>query len=90
MLGPKCFRFSYHMSGWNVGRLDILLQVRRQQGDYLMWKKTGDQGNRWIEGGIGIGYTGEFQVENKNLEENCQKKRDLVLHSHRIILYRNH
>ena len=55
-----------------------------------MWKKTGDQGNRWIQGGIGIGYTGEFQVENKNLEENCQKKRDLVLHSHRIILYRNH
>ncbi|RMX61051.1 hypothetical protein pdam_00007566 [Pocillopora damicornis] len=62
MLGPKCFRFSYHMSGWNVGRLDILLQVRRQQGDYLMWKKTGDQGNRWIQGGIGIGYTGEFQI----------------------------
>ena len=55
-----------------------------------MWKKTGDQGNRWIQGGIGIGYTGEFQVENKNLEENCQKKRDLVLLSHRIILYRNH
>ena len=75
MLGPKCFRFSYHMSGQKVGKLDILLQVRRQQEDYLIWQKTGDQGNRWIQGSIGIGYTGEFQVENKNVRGNCQKNR---------------
>ena len=65
MLGPKCFRFLYHMSGRNIERLDILLQVRSQQGDNLIWQKIGDQGNKWMQGGIGIGYTGEFQVENK-------------------------
>ncbi|PFX15365.1 G-protein coupled receptor GRL101 [Stylophora pistillata] len=62
ILGPKCFGFSYHMSGRNIGRLDILLQVRGQQGYYLMWQKTGDQGNSWIQDSIGIGYTDEFQI----------------------------
>ena len=75
MLGPKCFRFSYHMSGRNIERLDILLQVRSQQGDNLIWQKIGDQGNKWIQDGIGIGYTGEFQVENKKGGWNCQKDR---------------
>ena len=30
-----------------------------------MAEKIGDQGNKWMQGGIGIGYTGEFQVENE-------------------------
>ena len=60
--GPKCFRFFYRMLGRDVGGLDVLLQVRGQQGDYLMWRKSGDQGNQWIKASVDIGYTDECQV----------------------------
>ena len=60
--GPKCFRFSYRLSGREVGRLDVFLQLREQQGDYLMWNKSGDQGSQWIKASVDIGYTDECQV----------------------------
>ena len=60
--GPKCFRFSYRLSGRDVGRLDVLLQLRGRQGNYLIWNKSGDQGSRWIKASVDIGYTDECQV----------------------------
>ena len=60
--GPKCFRFSYRLSGRDVGRLDVLLQPRGRQGNDLMWNKSGDQGSRWIKANVDIGYTDECQV----------------------------
>ena len=60
--GPKCLRFSYRLSGRHVGRLDVLLQVRGRQGDYLTWSKSGDQGSQWIMASVDIGYTDECQV----------------------------
>ena len=60
--GPKCFRFSYRLSGREVGGLDVFLQLRGQQGDYLMWNRSGDQGSQWIKASVDIGYTDECQV----------------------------
>ncbi|XP_022809605.1 MAM and LDL-receptor class A domain-containing protein 1-like [Stylophora pistillata] len=60
--GPKCFRFSYRLSGRDVGRLDILLQVRGQQGYYSMWQRSGDQGSQWIKASVDIGYSDECQI----------------------------
>ena len=60
--GPKCFRFSYRLSGRDVGRLDVLLQLRGRQGDYLMWNKSGDQGSQRIMASVDIGYTDDCQV----------------------------
>ena len=67
--GPKCLRFSYRLSGRHVGRLDVLLQVRGRQGDYLMWNKSGDQGSQWIMASVDIGYTDECQVHTLKRQE---------------------
>jgi len=60
--GPKCFRFYYHMYGSHMGNLDVFLQIRGQYGNYLMWQKSGEQGNQWREANIDLGYADEFQV----------------------------
>lgn len=60
--GPKCFRFYYHMYGSHIGKLGVLLQIRGPYGNYLMWQKSGQQGNQWREANIDIGYASEFQV----------------------------
>ena len=65
--GPKCFRFYYHMYGRHIGRLDVLLQIHGQPGNYLMWRRSGEQGNQWREANVDIGYAGEFQVRKPSL-----------------------
>ena len=65
--GPKCFRFYYHMSGRQIGRLDVLLQIRGYYSEYLMWRKSGEQGNQWRQANVEIGYSGEFQVRKTKL-----------------------
>ena len=60
--GPKCFRFYYHMHGSHIGKLGVLLQIRGPYGYYLIWQKSGQQGNQWREANIDIGYASEFQV----------------------------
>ena len=60
--GPKCLRFHYHIYGRHIGRLDVLLQLREQQSAYLMWQKSGEQGDQWMKASVDIGYSGECQV----------------------------
>ena len=60
--GPKCLRFYYYMNGSDIGNLDVLLWPREQQDNYLMWRKSGEQGSQWKKASVDVGYTGEFQV----------------------------
>ena len=60
--GPKCLRFYYYMHGSDIGNLDVLLWPREQQDNYLMWRKSGEQGDEWMKASVDVGYTGESQV----------------------------
>ena len=61
--GPKCLRFYYYMNGGgDIGNLDVLLWPREQQNNYLMWRRSGKQGNQWMKASVDVGYTGESQV----------------------------
>ena len=48
MAGKQCMRFKYHMHGEDVGSLSI---YRR---GFLVWKETGNHGNKWLEGQIDL------------------------------------
>lgn len=63
--GPKCFRFFYHMHGRHMGSLDVSFQRPEVPTNdmVMLWRRKGEQGNRWRNASIDIGYTGgEFQV----------------------------
>ena len=60
--GPKCLRFHYYMNGSDIGNLDVLLWLREQQDNYLMWRRSGEQGDQWMKASVDVGYTGESQV----------------------------
>ena len=60
--GPKCLRFYYYLHGSDIGNLDVLLWPREQQDNYLMWRRSGGQGDIWLKASVDVGYTGEFWV----------------------------
>ena len=40
-----CVKFWYHMHGSEIGNLSIYLKTN--QSETLVWRLSGDQGNRW-------------------------------------------
>ena len=65
--GPKCLRFYYYMHGSNIGNLDVLLWPREQQDNYLMWRGSGELGDKWMKASVDVGYTGESQVGREQM-----------------------
>ncbi|XP_020614679.1 MAM and LDL-receptor class A domain-containing protein 1-like [Orbicella faveolata] len=73
-----CVQFWYHMHGLHVGSLSIYL--KNNQSETLVWRLSGDQGNRWrfgqmalnstslytfvIEGTVGNGSRGDIAVDD--------------------------
>ena len=55
------------MYGSHIGNLDVFLQIRGLYGNYLMWQKSGEQGNQWREANVDLGYADEFQVRKPRL-----------------------
>lgn len=50
-----------------MGKLEVSLQLRKAQINDLikLWSRTGEQGNRWRNASIDIGYNGgEYQVRD--------------------------
>ncbi|XP_061660532.1 MAM and LDL-receptor class A domain-containing protein 1 [Syngnathoides biaculeatus] len=59
--GPHCtLVFWYHMGGFTVGSLQLLL--RRGNISHEVWSQTGNQGNKWRRGEVFLGLSRDFQV----------------------------
>ncbi|XP_054622204.1 MAM and LDL-receptor class A domain-containing protein 1 isoform X4 [Dunckerocampus dactyliophorus] len=59
--GPQCtLVFWYHMGGFTVGSLQLLL--RRGDVTHEVWSQTGNQGNKWRRGEVFLGLSRDFQV----------------------------
>ncbi|XP_067851819.1 IgGFc-binding protein-like [Heptranchias perlo] len=59
--GAQCLRFWYHMYG--VAR-SMALKVYLVEGGtpILMWSETGNKGNKWIAGEVGLHLSGNSQI----------------------------
>jgi len=55
------------MHGSNIGNLDVLLWPREQQDNYLMWRGSGELGDKWMKASVDVGYTGESQVGREQM-----------------------
>ena len=53
------------------------LQIREQLGAYLMWRKSGEQGDQWMKASVDIGYTGECQV-GRNIKAQFKETSDFI------------
>ncbi|XP_029005062.1 MAM and LDL-receptor class A domain-containing protein 1 isoform X2 [Betta splendens] len=59
--GPQCtLVFWYHMIGFTVGSLQVLLKYRNTTHE--VWSQAGNQGNRWRRGEVFLGLSSNFQV----------------------------
>uniref|UniRef100_A0AAQ5YMQ9 MAM domain-containing protein n=1 Tax=Amphiprion ocellaris TaxID=80972 RepID=A0AAQ5YMQ9_AMPOC len=59
--GPQCtLVFWYHMSGFTVGSLQVLLKHRNVTHE--VWSQAGNQGNKWKRGEVFLGLSNNFQV----------------------------
>ena len=65
--GPKCLRFYYYMNGSDIGNLDVLLWPQEQQGNYLIWRRSGEQDDVWLKASVDVGYTGESRVGREQM-----------------------
>ena len=50
------------MYGGGIENLDVFLWPREEQGNYLIWRVSGEQGDAWMKVGVDVGFTGESQV----------------------------
>ncbi|XP_010901050.2 MAM and LDL-receptor class A domain-containing protein 1 isoform X1 [Esox lucius] len=59
--GPQCtLGFWYHMSGFTVGTLQVLLKYGNISHE--VWSQTGNQGNKWRRGEVFLGICHDVQV----------------------------
>ncbi|XP_068438273.1 MAM and LDL-receptor class A domain-containing protein 1 [Clinocottus analis] len=59
--GPQCtLVFWYHMSGFTVGSLQVLLKYGNVTHE--VWSQSGNQGNKWRRGEVFLGLSNSFQV----------------------------
>ncbi|CAD5119990.1 DgyrCDS8574 [Dimorphilus gyrociliatus] len=50
--GRGCLQFKYHMYGFHINELNVFTRIGSQ--DTIIWKKVGQQGNRWIGDQVNI------------------------------------
>ena len=55
-----CVQFWYHMHGSNTGNLSIY--VKTNQSETLVWRLSGDQGNRWRFGQTALNSPSLYKV----------------------------
>ncbi|XP_047424790.1 MAM and LDL-receptor class A domain-containing protein 1 isoform X2 [Mugil cephalus] len=59
--GPQCtLIFWYHMGGFTVGSLQVLLKY--DNVTHEVWAQIGNQGNKWRRGEVFLGLLNNFQV----------------------------
>lgn len=57
-----CVQFWYHMHGLDIGSLGIYLKTN--QSETLVWRLSGDQGNRWRFGQTVLNSTSLYKVSS--------------------------
>ena len=57
-----CLQFWYHMHGSDIGSLGIYLKTN--QSETLVWRLSGDQGNRWRFGQTVLNSTSLYKVSS--------------------------
>ena len=50
--GSYCLRFHYHMFGFHVNQLAVVMEANNNQT--LHWQQNGDHGNQWLEGEVDL------------------------------------
>ena len=50
--GTFCLYFHYHMLGWHIGILDVL--VESGDRDNIVWRTVGQKGTEWLYGQVFI------------------------------------
>ena len=56
----RCMSFWYHMYGSSMGSLRVF---KTENGvETLLWEKSGDQGNQWLEGKTNFTSKSPFKV----------------------------
>lgn len=60
-----CLSFYYHMYGSTVGSLQIYTLRGGKRKD-ILWKKSANQGNRWLPAQIEISEPGSFRVSKQH------------------------
>ena len=59
----NCLKFSYNISGENVGRLNVY-RVDQDDKPLLLWRLAGDQGNEWKSAQVPIDVSQGFKVSD--------------------------
>ena len=57
-----CVQFWYHMHGSEIGKLSIYLKTK--QSEELVWRLSGDQGNRWRFGQTALNSPSFYKVSS--------------------------
>ena len=58
-----CVQFWYHMHGSDIGSLGIYLKTN--QSETLVWRLSGDHGNRWRFGQTALNSTSLYTVRSR-------------------------
>jgi hypothetical protein len=59
--GELCLQFYYHMYGSHIGTLNVNITTK-YQSKYNVWSLSGNQGNMWKKGIVGINETPPYKV----------------------------
>ena len=75
--GPACVSFYYHMYGRSMGSLNIYVKEQTSSGSSNLgqpvWRRQGNQQNRWIKGQFAITPSQSFQVRTILNEPRSEK-----------------
>ena len=55
--GNMCLKFFYHMYGFTIGKLNVLIN-----GTKTVFSASGNKGNKWLEARINTYLTGIYMV----------------------------
>ena len=68
-----CVQFWYHMHGADIGNLSVYLKTN--QSEYLVWRLSGDKGNRWRFGQTALSSPSFYKVSfsvNESLTDSMK------------------
>lgn len=62
VIGKHCLTFFYHMYGAGTGLLSVYLKKEGDSGDFLLWRRRGEQSISWLRALIEYSCERQHQV----------------------------